>query len=283
MKVSVVVRTFNSERTIGRVLEGVFSQGFRDFELVVVDSGSTDGTPGIVGRYPHEYVDYSGQRFTYSGSLNAGIAASGGEYVVCLSSHCTPVGTGWLGSLVGALDADRRLAGAWGPLVFGSDGDGGPEAGVEMVDLEGFYRRPNYGLQNSNSIIRRGLWEERPFSMQVPTCEDQDWAHHFLRRGYLTAQVRGAPVLYRIPQGPYGYGRKVYREFLTLNELFGYRPGLPVTELAARLVRLASAAALGRRSLAVSLRIAAGAVGGSLAGWTVRWRELQSSKRGKRG
>lgn len=286
VKVSVVVRTANSEENIGRVLEAVAAQSFEDHELVVVDSGSTDGTLEIMGHYPHTFVDYSGREFTYSGSLNAGISAARGEFIVCVSSHCVPLGGEWLGSLVGAMEADGRLAGAWGPLIFGAGEAPDDEGAVETMDLEDFYRRPNYGLQNSNSIIRRELWEERHFSMEVPTCEDQVWAHHFLRRGYLTAQVRGAPVTYRIPQGPYVYGRKLWKEFLTLNELFGYRPGLPVTEMVRRMARLAGAAMLGRRSLAVSARIAGGMAGIMLAGWTVRYREWSGELRrrfGKRG
>lgn len=119
MKASIVIRTFNSERTIGKVLEHIRAQAFRDYEVVIVDSGSTDGTLEIVRRYaPDTVVDYSHGRFTYSGALNAGCDAARGEYVVCLSSHCIPLRGDWLGLLIGTLDTDERLAGAWGPLMF---------------------------------------------------------------------------------------------------------------------------------------------------------------------
>src|SRR5918997_587249 len=97
MKASVIVRTHNNERIIGDVLQAVFSQQFDEkFELVVVDSGSKDGTLGVVGRYPHVFVDYSKGKFNYGGALNAGISASSGEYAVCLSSHCVPLEPEWL-------------------------------------------------------------------------------------------------------------------------------------------------------------------------------------------
>lgn len=275
MKASVVIRTFNSERTIGRVLEAVYAQRFEDYEIVLVDSGSTDATLKIAGRYPHVFVDYSGERFSYSGSLNAGISAASGEYAVCLSSHCIPLHGEWLGNLVGALDEDERLAGAWGPLFFDSrDYPVGQKNRVEKIDLSRFYERPNWGLQNPNSIIRRGLWEEHPFSEKVERCEDQEWAHHFLQRGYGTAVVHGAPALYEIPHGPYRYGEKMMRDFLALNELFGYRPGVSTSHLVRQSVRLAGAVALGRKSARVGELFVASLVGRWLAGQAIRYRRV---------
>jgi glycosyltransferase involved in cell wall biosynthesis len=261
MKVSVVIRTFDSERTIGEVLEAVSSQGFTSREAVIVDSGSTDATPEIIGRYPHTLVDFSKEPFGYGAALNAGISAAKGEYVACLSSHCVPLRDDWLDALVGAMEADESLAGAWGPLVFERRDGLAPERGVDAMDLEGFYREPNRGLQNSNSIIRRSLWEERPFSGEVPTAEDQEWAHHFLSLGYRTALVRGAPALYRIPHGPFRYGRKMSREFLVLNDMFGYESGVTIFSLLRRLMRLILAVVLGRRSPWTSVKVFAGMVG----------------------
>jgi rhamnosyltransferase len=261
VKVSVIIRTFDSERTIGEVLEAVSSQSLSDREVVIVDSGSTDGTLKIVGRHPHVLVDYSKETFNYGGSLNAGIRAASGEYAVCLSSHCVPLHEDWLAGLVGVMDADGGLAGAWGPLVFERRDGLAPERGVDAMDLEGFYREPNRGLQNSNSIIRRSLWEERPFSGEVPTAEDQEWAHHFLSLGYRTALVRGAPALYRIPHGPFRYGRKMSREFLVLNDMFGYESGVTIFSLLRRLMRLILAVVLGRRSPWTSVKVFAGMVG----------------------
>ncbi len=266
----MIIRTFDSERTIGEVLEAVSSQSLSDREVVIVDSGSTDGTLKIVGRHPHVLVDYSKETFNYGGSLNAGIRAASGEYAVCLSSHCVPLHEDWLAGLVGVMDADGGLAGAWGPLVFERRDGRATAGGVEVIDLEGFYRQPNRGLQNSNSIIRRGLWEERPFSEEVPTAEDQEWAHHFLKRGYRTALVRRAPALYRIPQGPVRYGRKMSREFLVLNEMFGYEPDVTAVDLLRSLVRLTGAVILGRRSPWTSVKVFAGMAGTWHAARTVR-------------
>jgi glycosyltransferase involved in cell wall biosynthesis len=277
MKASVVVRTHNNEATVGEVLEAVFSQSFReDFEVVVVDSGSTDRTLEILRRYPHVFVDYSKESFNYGGSLNAGISAAKGEYAVCLSSHCVPLEPEWLAELVGAMDAGERLAAAWGTLLFDVEDYpvmGG--AGVETIDLEEFYRRPNRGLQNPNSVIRRSLWEERPFSEKIERCEDQDWAHHFLKRGYRTAVVHGARALYRVPHGPYSFGRKTMRDFVVLNELFGHRANVPAADRARRSGWLARASILGKKSPRVSTLMVASMTGRWAADKAIRYRRLQ--------
>jgi glycosyltransferase involved in cell wall biosynthesis len=52
MKYSIVIPTYNSERTIGPLLESIQRQSCGDFETVVVDDNSSDGTLGIVSKYP---------------------------------------------------------------------------------------------------------------------------------------------------------------------------------------------------------------------------------------
>lgn len=271
MKVSIVIRTFNSGEGIHRVLGSVGSQFFEDREVVIVDSGSTDGTLEAIRKYPHAYVDYSGRRFTYSGSLNAGCEAARGEYIVCLSHHCVPLHQEWLGNLVAALDGDTQLAGAWGPLVLEPAGYGVGEEGVKVMDLEEFYRRPNWGLQNPNSIIRRDLWLEHPFSEAVERCEDQEWAHHFMQRGYKTAMVRGAQVLYAPKFGLREYAGSTYRNLIALNRMFGYVPTTSLKEVLKRSARLSGAVLLGERAPRPSALAVSGMVGRWIADKSIKY------------
>ncbi len=270
MKASVVLRTHDNQRTIGRVLEGVRAQLFTDYETIVVDSGSTDRTLEILNKHPHTFVDNSAKSFGYGGSLNAGVSVARGEYVVCLSSHCIPLHERWLSRLVEAMDGDESLAGAWGPLVFEARDGAKVREGLETVDLEAFYRRPNRGLQNSNSIVRRSLWEEHPFSEEVERCEDQEWAHRFLQTGYRTAVVGGAAALYEIPHGPIGYGAKMMRDSIALREMFGSAPEVSTLDLLCSSARLIGAAALGRRSPRVSAALICRVAGTWLAGGSGR-------------
>lgn len=87
-KVSVIIPAFNCEKYIGQTIESVLSQTYRNFELIVVDDGSTDNTKAIVKNYLQDsrikyiYQDNSG----VSAARNIGFAKSHGKYIAFLDS-----------------------------------------------------------------------------------------------------------------------------------------------------------------------------------------------------
>jgi glycosyltransferase involved in cell wall biosynthesis len=50
-QVSVVVKSYNHARYVGDTIRSVLDQSFQDFEIVVTDDGSTDGTPEVIRRF----------------------------------------------------------------------------------------------------------------------------------------------------------------------------------------------------------------------------------------
>jgi glycosyltransferase involved in cell wall biosynthesis len=101
--ISVVVRTLNEEAGLPVLLDGLRVQRESRFEVVVVDSGSTDRTRQIaLGRrdVPVRLVDLS--RFTYGRALNAGIEAARGRFVAFLSAHVEILSDDWLGEMLRA-------------------------------------------------------------------------------------------------------------------------------------------------------------------------------------
>jgi teichuronic acid biosynthesis glycosyltransferase TuaG len=88
--ISVVIPCFNRAHIIGKCLDSVLNQIFKDFELIVVDNGSTDDTNLIVQSYidNDKRVQYIWQENTGSpaGSRNTGIRASKGEWIAFLDS-----------------------------------------------------------------------------------------------------------------------------------------------------------------------------------------------------
>jgi hypothetical protein len=88
--VSIVIPTYNNASYIGRTLDSVVAQTYGRWEAIVVDDGSTDETPEIVGRYHDARIKY--RRETRRGverlaeTMNVGVQASSGELVTMLGS-----------------------------------------------------------------------------------------------------------------------------------------------------------------------------------------------------
>lgn len=84
--VSVIVPAFNAAWCIRRAVDSVLAQSFRDFELIVVDDGSTDNTASILAGYGDALRVVSKPNGGLSSARNAGIAAAQGKYVAFLDA-----------------------------------------------------------------------------------------------------------------------------------------------------------------------------------------------------
>lgn len=82
--ISVVIPAYNAASFVEQTLQSVFSQTFRDTEVIVVDDGSTDNTRAVLQKYSdrirYVYKENGGQ----SSARNAGIRIAGGEYIALL-------------------------------------------------------------------------------------------------------------------------------------------------------------------------------------------------------
>jgi glycosyltransferase involved in cell wall biosynthesis len=86
--VSIIIPTYNRAELLPRAIDSVLAQTYQDFDIVVVDDGSTDGTRSVVEAYEDARVRYVRlpKRRGVSAARNAGMAASGGEWIGFLDS-----------------------------------------------------------------------------------------------------------------------------------------------------------------------------------------------------
>jgi GT2 family glycosyltransferase len=104
-RVSVIIPNWNTRRFLGPCLTSLRRQTYRDFESILVDSGSTDDSLSYVAaNFPEVQTIALGENRGFSGAVNAGIRASGTEFIVLLNND-TEQDEGWLLALVGAADA----------------------------------------------------------------------------------------------------------------------------------------------------------------------------------
>lgn len=178
--ISVIVRAKDEAPSIGRTLEILAGQRVdHEVEVIVVDSGSADGTPGIARRHGATVLEIPAESFTFGGALNTGCAAASGELCVALSAHAFPRDDGWLARLAGAM-ASADVACASG-LDF--DVDGGPLTVPRRQDAELARRHPWWGYSNAAGVFRRDLWQQYPWRADMPGTEDKEWAWHWQQRG----------------------------------------------------------------------------------------------------
>jgi rhamnosyltransferase len=191
---SIIIRTKNEAVFIKRELESVFSQQYRDFEVIIIDSGSKDRTLDIAKTFPVTIQSIRPEEFSYGHALNVGARFSRGEYVVCLSAHALPANPNWLGNIVHPL-ATPRVAGVYGKQR--------PYPGCnlfsEELTLKAFGDQPKIQTKepifsNANSAINKRILSAHPFNETVDCSEDCLWAKEVQQKGYCIAYAPSACV-----------------------------------------------------------------------------------------
>ena len=84
--VSIIIPTYNRWPLVREAIESVLAQRFRDFELIVVDDGSTDGTVGELGSFGGSLRLVRQDRKGVAAARNSGVAVARGRYIAFLDS-----------------------------------------------------------------------------------------------------------------------------------------------------------------------------------------------------
>jgi rhamnosyltransferase len=205
--VSVVIITKNQRGFLERSLPAIArQQGVPpgQTEVIVVDSGSTDGAQDVVRAVASaaarvRLVEIPAATFGYARAHNAGAARARGEFLVRLSGDAVPAGDHWLRSLLAPFE-DDGVAATWGSQIL--------PPGIRNP-LERYAQRLCYGTARAprrftrdvtvlgcNMAVRRTLWRRHPYDERLPQAEDYAWMHHWYRCGYAGVFVPGAAVVH---------------------------------------------------------------------------------------
>ena len=144
--IAVIIPNWNGAHLLRTCLDALRRQRFRDFEMVVVDNGSTDGSLDLMaGEYPEVRVLAMDRNLGLAGGTKAGILATDAEIVVTLNND-TEAHPDWLGELVRALDAHPEAGSAASKLLLFDRRD--------VIHSAGDYYRLD-GIPGN-----RGVWEQ---------------------------------------------------------------------------------------------------------------------------
>jgi rhamnosyltransferase len=186
-KVSILIRTKNEEVWVEKVIEKLFAQTYKNLEIIIVDSGSSDKTLGIVAKFPEiKLRQIKSEEFNYSAAINIGVRASDAKYIGIFSGHSVPYSLQMIEKAVDLLEKNINVAAISGNYFALSDAS----LFDQFTGYLNYLRKPKIEhqavwLTNTHSLIRRERWEEYNFDESLlEGCEDYDWAVEMISRGY---------------------------------------------------------------------------------------------------
>ena len=219
-KCSIVIRCYNEAAHIGKLLYGILQQTESHVEIIVVDSGSTDGTLRIAKQYPVKIVEIKPEDFSFGHSLNAGCRAASGEFILIASAHVYPIYTDWIKKILSSFK--NPLIG----LTYGKQiGGARTHFSEHQIFAKWFPDRSNPTqahpfCNNANCAIRRAIWEQQPYDEELMGLEDIDWARRTMRKGYLIAYDADAVVAHIHSEKPMQTFNRYRREAIALKKIY---------------------------------------------------------------
>ncbi len=192
---SIIILTRNGEATIGECLEQVYTQNYTDFEVIVIDSASTDRTLDILSNFPVKVFNIKVEEFGHGKTRNYGAKLAKGKYLVYLTQDAIPFNENWLGNLLQNFN-NKDVAGAYSRNVPKEGCDPfearyitcgwGTEKQLKSIKDPANYKKRVF-FSNTSSCIRKDVWEKIHFDDKLVQTEDQDWAKKVLEAGYKIA------------------------------------------------------------------------------------------------
>ncbi len=192
--VSVIIPAYNCEAYIEETLKSVFAQSYQNFEVIVVNDGSIDGTVERLAGY-HDRIVLLHQRNQGPGAArNLGIKNSKGGLIAFLDADdLWPVDR--LSNMV-ALMVNHPEADIVRGQIHRLGGYSPREAAVGAENLGPF--SPVNALFRASLFVRCGVFDPSP---ALRFAEDLDWYLRCCERGITTIPYQGASVLYRRTNG----------------------------------------------------------------------------------
>jgi glycosyltransferase involved in cell wall biosynthesis len=211
MKISVVLTTKNEEKNIGKLLDSLMAQE-EPYEVLVIDSDSTDKTQHIVKNYSKKNKNI--KLFLHPGtraeSMNFGIKKATGDAVAFIGGDDT-ADKNWIKEIRNAIKNSDIVV---GDLISTED-----ERVKNIENVKLFHRGTNISYPGTNTIYKKDILSKLGgFDSWFSSAEDLEINLRAVEAGYKIAENKKVKVYYR-PKGTpltflkqsfwYGYGRKL--------------------------------------------------------------------------
>lgn len=221
LQASIVIRTLNEARYLDELLTAIAAQETDGIshEVVLVDSGSTDGTLEIAERHGCRIQHITREEFSFGRSLNIGCEAAQGDILVITSGHCVPVDAHWLQRLCQPL-LDGIAEYSYGRQL------GGPESHFSEQRIFAKYfpeqsKLPQNGFycNNANAALLNSTWQHYRFDEDLTGLEDMELAQRLVKDDGKIAYVAEAGIYHHHSESWPQVRRRFEREAIALQKI----------------------------------------------------------------
>jgi rhamnosyltransferase len=238
-EVSIVIPTFNAGPVFKALLDGIRAQeGDFEREIIVIDSGSTDGTVELAQRYGAVVHKIPQAEFNHGATRNLGVSLARGKYVALTVQDAVPIDERWLAAMVENLERDKRVAGVYSRQIACKESGVLTRAVVNNLALASLERREQFvgdskrytrmpprkrrrlaTFDDVSSCLRRSIWEEMPFE-RTNFGEDLRWGKRVIEAGYKIVYEPRSAVFHSHERGAIYDLRRYYVNQRLLSDLF---------------------------------------------------------------
>ena len=195
--VSIILRSFNEAWALRDTLSALKLQDYQNWELIVIDSGSTDGSQELIrAAEPVQFIQIQPHEYNPSKVMNLGMRLARSDLGIYLNADATPQGAAWLRPLVTAL-RDTNTAAVFGRQIPRPDCQAayacdyercfGPNR--ESARWEHFFSMVSSG-------IRKDIWSKRGFLEKLQYAEDDEYTRWAKAQGYKVAYCPDSVVMH---------------------------------------------------------------------------------------
>ena len=220
--VSIILRSFNEAWALRDTLPALAAQNFRDWELIVFDSGSSDGSVDLIRAVkPTHFVQLLPHEYRPGRVLNQGMTLARSERVIFLNADATPQGPDWLGPLVAAL-ADPQVAAVFGRQIAR------PNCAAAFAhDYQRCFGEPresarwDHFFSMVSSGLRRDVWAQRGFRETMQYSEDDEYTRWCRAQGYKISYCPESVVMHSHNYTPRQAYKRSFGEAWALADVWG--------------------------------------------------------------
>lgn len=226
MKFSVIIPTYNRSWVIREAIDSVLAQDFKDYELIVVDDGSTDETPGILRSYGNKIRLIQQSNSGGAVARNTGVKAAKGDYIAFLDDddlffpHTLDV----YDAIIEKKNSPPFIAGQ--PEFFSGENDYPKtnfNGGIQVISYDNYFVKDRSVFASSSMmVIRKDIfWQVDGFERsETNRARGLDDYHLLLKIGIFSpAIIVLSPKLFAYREHQYNSVREVNRVLVSISDL----------------------------------------------------------------